>query len=198
MRLKIFDSPADYELFEELMIQAAAETGMRILAYCLMPNHWHLLLYPSKDGDVGLFMHRLTNAHTRQVHSRTGTIGSGPLYQGRYKSFIIQDDVHFLTVLKYVERNATRAYLAPSAEAWRWGSAWHRTRNPINLLAAPPVPLPDDYQIWINTPERSEELSEIRTSVTKSSPYGKPGWVDTMVKEFGLESTIRDKGRPRK
>ena len=104
-RLKIFEDPADYELFLFLLNEAREMTDMCILAFALMPNHWHLLLYPKKDGDMGEFMHWLTNAHTRRVHALTETTGTGPLYQGRYKSFLAKSDHHLLTVLKYIERN---------------------------------------------------------------------------------------------
>ena len=200
LRLTLFNSPEDYADFEELLLDTAKETSMRILAYCLMPNHWHLVLYPARDGDLGLFMHRLTNAHTRQVHAKTGTIGTGPLYQGRYKSFLIQDDKHLLAVLKYVERNAVRAKLVIHAEDWRWGSAWRRTYGTLiqkRALASSPTPLPKSYLKWVNTHEPAEELKGIRLSVNKSSPYGKDSWVQKTSEQFGLESTLRNPGRPR-
>lgn len=201
MRLEIFSTPEDYRLFEKLLASAAEETGMRILAYTLMPNHWHLLLYPVDDGDLGLFMHRLTNSHTRQVHSRTGTIGHGPVYQGRYKSFLIQDDPHLLTVLKYIERNPVRAQLVSRAEEWQWGSAWrrvHRTSAQRKLLAQSPVLLPEEYVSWINVAEQSEELKCIRTSVNKGAPFGKASWKEKMTDRFSLGATLRNPGRPRK
>lgn len=197
MNLPIFRSDSDYRLFEELLFDTAKETGMRILAYCLMPNHWHLLLFPERDGDLGLFMHRLTNIHTRRFRTLTDTIGTGPLYQGRYKSFIIETDRHLLTVLKYVERNAVRARLSSTTETWRWGSAYHRIRG-TRPLAEPPTPIPATYLEWVNTPEKSEELKEIRTSVNKTRPFGHENWVNTMVLQFNLGSTIRNPGRPRK
>lgn len=202
MRLRIFDSDEDYLLFEQILWDAAEETGMRILAYCIMPNHWHLLLYPQKDGDLGLFMHRLTNSHTRRVRARTRTNGTGPLYQGRYKSFIIEEDKHFLTVLKYVERNAVRAKLSDRAESWQWGSAWKRTQemsdDNTKRLASSPVPLPSDYIEWINIPEHTEDLDSVRTSANKTRPYGNAAWVERMAQEFGLGATLRNQGRPRK
>jgi|SRR3989344_959794 len=200
MSLRLFNSKEEYALFEELLFDTAKETGMRILAHELMPNHWHLLLYPAHDGDLGLFMHRLTNAHTRQVHAQTGTTGTGPLYQGRYKSFLIQDDKHFLAVLKYVERNATRTKLAIRAEEWRWGSAWrrvHGTGAQKRGLTEPPTPIPKNYLEWINTPEPSEELKTIRQSVNKGSPYGGESWVKKTSSQFGLNSTLRNPGRPK-
>ncbi|NBD74091.1 hypothetical protein GVX82_03550 [Patescibacteria group bacterium] len=201
MRLRIFKKDKDYALFEKLLKECSEETGMRILAYCLMPNHWHLLLYPKDDADLSAFMHKLTNAHTRHVHTATKTTGTGPLYQGRYKSFLIENDKHLLTVLKYIERNAVRAKIAQHAEDWRWGSAWRRqcgTEQQKLLLAQSPVPLPRNYTQWINETEPSELLKDIRTSVTKGVPFGTEGWVEKTVKAFGLEQTRRGVGRPKK
>ena len=198
-RMQIFDVPEDYQLFEKLMFDAKELAHMRILAYVLMPNHWHLVLYPQKDGDLGLFMHRLTNAHTRQVHVRTGTVGSGHLYQGRYKSFLVQTDAYFLTLIKYVERNPVRAKLVRQCEDWRWGSAWRRisgTSTHKKLLAAPPVPFPHGYRNWINTPDQEDDLGDIRHSVNKGVPYGKEQWVAKMVTKYHLETTLRAPGRP--
>jgi len=200
MRLQIFNSDEDYLLFDQLITDVAKETGMRILAYALMPNHWHLLLYPEHDGDLGIFMHRLTNAHTRKVHTNTNTIGTGPLYQGRYKSFLVEEDRHLLTVLKYVERNPVRAKLVAKVEEWRWGSAWRRIfGTPIQkkLLAPFPVSLPDHYRAWVNMAEQAEELKTIRTAVNKGAPYGKETWIAKTSERFGLHSTLRKPGRPK-
>ena len=95
---------------------------MRLLAYCLMPNHFHLLLWPREDGDLSRFMRWLTVTHTQRWHAHHRTAGTGHLYQGRFKSFPVQSDEHFLTVCRYVERNALRANLVERAEDWRWGS----------------------------------------------------------------------------
>lgn len=200
-RMQIFETKEDYALFESLLEKIKEETGMRILAYCLMPNHWHLVLYPRNDGDLGLFMHRLTNAHTRLVHTRTATVGHGPLYQGRYKSFLIQNDQHLLTVIKYVERNAVRAKFARTCEAWRWGSAMRRlsgTREQKKIIDSCPTALPTNYRAWINEPEQSEDLQDLRHSVNKGVPFGGVRWVDAMVDRYGLQTTLRGAGRPRK
>ncbi|MDP3772435.1 MAG: transposase [bacterium] len=200
MRLQIFNSGEDYLLFETILENVRDEYGMRVLAYSIMPNHWHFLLYPEKDGDLGIFMHRLTNAHTRQVKARTHTNGTGPLYQGRYKSFLIQKDPHLLTVLKYIERNPVRAGLVTQAEEWRWGSAWRRIHGASareKLLSPFPLEISTTYKEWINTPESLKELEEIRTSVNKGAPYGGESWVEKTVKQFKLDATMRNPGRPR-
>ena len=81
-----------------------------------MPNHWHFVLWPQGDGDLSEFMRWLTVTHTQRWHAAHHTAGTGPLYQGRFKSFPIQADDHLLTVLRYVERNALRANLVERAD----------------------------------------------------------------------------------
>ncbi len=201
MRLRIFDADDDYMRFEKILEDVAKEYNMPVLAYTVMPNHWHFLLQPKHNGDLGLFMHRLTSTHTRKVKSQTKTIGTGPLYQGRYKSFIIEKDPHFLTVLKYIERNPVRAGLVANAEEWRWGSAWRRvygTPQQKDLLAPLPVPLPKNYPAWINTTESAKELETLRTSVNKGAPFGGESWVTKTVRQFNLAPTLRNPGRPKK
>ena len=198
-RLQIFTADQDYKLFEDLLLEAQDLTDMRILAHTLMPNHWHLQLYPRQNGDLGTFMHWLTNAHTRRVHSITKTVGTGPLYQGRYKSFLTQSDQHLLAVFKYVERNPVRARLVGRVEEWRWGSAWirqHGTARQKRLLAESPVTLPEEYLAWVNTPDNEADLLEIRKSVQKGAPFGRKAWVEQMIGAHGLEATVRGKGRP--
>ena len=91
--------------------QTLGAMPMRVLGYCVMPNHWHPMLWPAKDGELARFMMRLTNTHVRRWLTAPDPIGSGHLYQGRYKSFAMQDDDHLATVARYIERNARRANL---------------------------------------------------------------------------------------
>lgn len=198
-RHKIFNTKTDYQIFEKLLLETKELGDMRILAYIVMPNHWHIVLYPKKDGDLGTFMHRLTNAHTRKVHALTKTNGSGHLYQGRYKSFLVENDNHLLAVIKYVERNAVRAKLVRQCENWQWGSARRRMQGTTlekKLLSPSPVPLPNGYKEWINTSDKLEDL--VRASVLKDIPYGRETWVNTMVTNYHLESVLHSPGRPKK
>lgn len=199
-RMQIFNSPKDYQLFEQLLNEAKELTDMRILAYVIMPNHWHLVLHPHNDGDLGVFMHRLTNAHTRQVHVRTNTIGSGHLYQGRYKSFIVDTDKYLLALVKYVERNPVRARLVARCEDWQWGSAWRRTcgnKQQQQILAVSPTPLPPHYADWINAQDNDNELTTIRQALQKGVPFGRARWIDMMVTKYQLQTTLRPAGRPK-
>src|SRR3989344_48786 len=174
-RHTIFHNAGDYQDFEYLLNEIRETYDMRILAYVIMPNHWHLLLYPKNDGDLSKALQWLGTSHARRHHTRKGTIGGGHLYQDRYKSFLIQKDLHLLTVLKYIERNPVRARLTTKPEIWKWSSAWRRIRGTAkqqSLLAELPVNLPGHYQSWINSPEPAEELGRLRRSVNKGVPYG--------------------------
>jgi putative transposase len=106
-RAPIFLKDGDYEAFERVMVKSLEHVaGMRLVAYCLMPNHWHLVLWPRRDGELSDFMHWLTLTHTQRWHAHYRDVGSGHLYQGRFKSFPIEADDHYFAVSRYVERNA--------------------------------------------------------------------------------------------
>jgi putative transposase len=171
---------------------------MRVLAWCVMSNHWHFVLWPRGDGDLSEFMRWLSVTHTQRWHAAHRTSGSGPLYQGRFKSFPIQKDEHLLAVLRYVERNPLRANLVDEADGWRWSSLWHRTHgNKMALLDQGPVPLPRGWRRHVELPQSEAELAALERSVTRGAPFGEPSWQERTAKRLGLESTLRPRGRPR-
>ena len=130
-RLRIFHKDGDYEAFERILGEALERVpGMRLLAYCLLPNHWHLVVWPRHDGALSDFGHWLTLTHTQRWHAHYHDVGGGHLYQGRFKSFPVAQDDHFLRVCHYVERNAARAGLVRRAEGWPWCSLWQRAQEP--------------------------------------------------------------------
>ena len=199
-RLPLFEKPADYATFEKILAEAHAQTRIRIAAYCLMPNHWHLLLWPRHDGELSEILRWITVTHTQRWHVHHDTAGTGPVYQGRFKSFPIQSDEHFLAVARYVERNALRAKLVKQAENWRWSSLWRRDQEDAKLaawLSAWPVERPRDWISRINRPDIALELESLRLSVQRGRPFGEEAWVRRMAKRFGMESTLRPRGRPK-
>ncbi len=200
-RVQIFDDENDYLQFENILKEAVERFNMRLLAYCIMPNHWHLVVYPRNDKDLSLFMSWITNTHTRRWHTTKKMIGHGHLYQGRYKSFICQTDDHFLILVRYVERNAKRARLVQKAEDWRWSSIWTRengTDEQQKFLSEWPIQIPNDYLNYVNESETSENLDVIRRSVIKNIPFGSETWLEKIVKKFKLGQTLRGVGRPKK
>lgn len=174
-RVPIFHNDADYRDFEYLLQEIKDTYEMRIIAYVVMPNHWHMLLHPRQDGDLSKALQWLGTTHAGRHHARKDTVGGGHLYQDRFKSFLVEEDIHLLTVLKYIERNPARANLVQRPEEWRWGSAYRRLRGSPRekgLLAVSPTDLPHNYREWLHTPEPSEELDSIRHSVNKGVTYG--------------------------
>ena len=200
-RSTLFRGPQEYDDFMKVIRESLELTPMRILAYCLMPNHWHLVLHPEHDGDLSRFMHRVSLTHTQRFHSKTNTIGYGHIYQGRYKSFPVQDNNYFLTLVRYVERNAKRASLVGRAEEWQWSSAYvrlHGTAEHKKILSPWPIATPDDYLELVNASQPKEEVENIRLATKRSRPFGDDAWVAKKVKEFGLENSLMERGRPRK
>jgi putative transposase len=200
-RLPIFEKSQDYQAFERVLEDGRERYDMRLLAYCLMPNHWHLLLWPKRDGDLSRFMGWVTLTHTQRWHAHRGSAGTGHLYQGRFKSFPVQEDDHFYAVCRYVERNALRARLVNRAENWRWGSLWRMTqpdRSARELLSAWPVARSRAWPTWVNEPQTKAELTAIRRCVQRGCPFGHDSWINKAVSSLGLETTLRPRGRPRR
>ena len=200
-RMQIFDEDKDYTLFEKVLEQAKKKFDMRILSYCIMPNHWHFVLYPKRDGSLQLFMRWLSMTHTRRWHSQHKTIGSGHLYQGRYKSFLVEEDEHLLQLFKYIEGNPLRAKLVQKAEDWKWSSLWRREQGnekQKKLLNEWPIDIPKDYVNLVNIPQTDDELESLRCSMSKGKPYGSESWENKMIDRFNLGSTLRGPGRPKK
>lgn len=196
-KLKIFHKDKDFEAFQNILIEAKKKQPMRILSYCLMPNHWHLVLHPYKDGDLSNFMRWVTLTHAQRWHAHYKNVGYGHLYQGRYKSFPVQKDEHFLQLVRYVERNAKRAGLVNNAENWQWSSLYVResgTDDEKKFLSEWPLHPDKEYIEWVNTPQPKEELEVIRYAIQRGRPYGKDAWISKTVAELGLETSIRKKG----
>lgn len=198
-RATIFETEKDYIAFLNVLQQARNRVDCRLLSFCVMPNHWHLVLWPIGDDDLSEFMRWLTVTHTQRWHSSHGTSGTGPIYQGRFKSFPVQGDEHFLAVSRYVERNALTAKLVSKAEHWRWGSLWQYLNEPGDVqLDQWPIEKPLSWHEWVNQNPVESEFADIRKAVRRGRPYGSDQWVNRTAKQLRLESTLRPLGRPKK
>ena len=197
-RMRIFRKSADYLEFMRLMEEARRRTGMRILAFCLMPNHWHMVLWPKKAKDLSAFVGWLSSTHVRRWREHPRNLGKGHLYQGRFKSFPAQSGKDLYAVLRYVEGNARRAKLAAAAEAWPYGSLYtgeHRKEDRVERTPWP-MPRPRDWPAKVNKPIEAAELDRLRLHVRRDRPYGDAAWTTAAVRRMGLDWTIRDRGRP--
>jgi len=202
MRLPLFRKDDDYRAFERVLAESLDRPDAPgLLAWCLMPNHWHLVVQAGRRTDLSTWMQWVTVTHAHRWHAHTHTAGQGPLYQGRFKSFPVQEDGHFLTVCRYVEANARRARLVKRAEAWPWGSLSVRRRgqSPLKPLAqAWPVDRPRNWLADVNRMLDQKALEGLRRSVIRGVPLGDDGWTSRMANRLGLDTTLRPRGRPRK
>jgi putative transposase len=202
-RRTVFESAADYSEFVNVLAEALRTRPMRICGYCVMPNHWHVVLWPEHDGDLPAFVQHVSNLHVKRWKKAHQEIGEGHLYQGRYKSFPIQTDTYFQTVIRYVERNPLRAGLVARAEQWKWSSLGQASPDgPIPLSPWPlPGPTVENRQRWIdwvNGAQTEGELHALRTCATRGRPFGDPVWAEQVASRLDLTVTLRPRGRPRK
>jgi putative transposase len=196
-RDEVFHESDDYDAFVALIGEANERVAMRVLAYCLMPNHFHLVLWPREDGDLSRWMQWLMTSHVRRYHRHYG--GSGHVWQGRFKAFPIQQDEHLLVAMRYVERNALRARLVRRAENWAWSSVrWHKGRQRLAWLHEGPVDRGRSWVADVNAAMTGDEEEALRKSVNRGTPWGSPAWQKRIAGRLGIESSLRPRGRPRK
>jgi putative transposase len=191
-RLKIFSGRADYEEFVQAMHESLEHVPIRVLSWCLMPDHWHLVLWPKREGELSEFMRRLSVTHTRRWHARHNSSGSGHLYQG----------------------NAVRAKMVKKATDWPWSSVHERAGGPrhngkTSGPAAPgaierpalsdwPVQTPRGWAARVDATLSGDDLAALRKSVQRGTPFGSAAWQAKIAGRLNLQSTMRARGRPRK
>jgi putative transposase len=195
-RADVFHKPGDFDAFVEAIAEARRHLPVDLFGYCLMPNHFHLVLRPREDGDLGRWMRRLLTTHAKRYHLHYGT--SGHVWQGRFKAFPIQDDGHLVAVLRYVERNPLRAELVGRAEHWKWSSLAGRLAGDPELWLAEPAPRDPAWLERVNEPLSIGDLAKLRESVARERPFGAEDWTRRTAERLGLGFTLRGRGRPRK
>lgn len=170
---------------------------MRILAYCIMRNHFHLLLWPYRGQDLPEFMNMLMNLHIGRYLRHYPPSSPGHIYQSRYTNTIVEPGASVLRVAKYVETNALSAGLVTRAEDYRWSSASpFALDDDLPLLAAWPTPKPINWLTLLNLRTPTREVERIQRGIARGAPYGSTVWVNQIVKHYDLEHTIRRRGRP--
>ncbi len=151
------------------------------------------------DGDLSEFMRWITLTHSQRFHVSHGTVGIGHLYQGRFKSFSVQADAHYLTVMRYIEANPLRAELVKRAGDWPWSSLAVRKglEAPFELSEGP-LKLPSNWDKLVNQIESPEQLDGLKNSINRGAPFGGTNWKTKTALRMNLESTLRPRGRPKK
>ena len=198
-RLTIFRKKGDFAAFEAILAEGLERVDMRICGYCIMGNHWHMLLWPRADGDLSDYMRWVTLTHTQRYHAAHGTTGIGHLYRGRFKSFPVQGDRHYLSVLRYIEANPLRAEIVDHPDRYPWSSfaARRGLQKPFNLNDGP-VKLPANWTQLVCRDIAGKERNRISNSINRGAPLGEPNWTKRAAVRLQLQSTIRPRGRPTK
>lgn len=199
-RLRLFKKEQDYHAFERILLEAHRHHPLRILDWCLMPNHWHFVVWPETDQQVTDFFKWVAHTQAMRAISHRRAIGMGPLYQGRFKSLPVQTDDHLETLLRYVLRNPVRAKLARDAGSWKHSGLWMRRNGekPMReMLSRWPIDMPRNWNAWLGVPQPPAELERLREHVRRNRPFGSDRWTQSTAARLGLQSTLHPRGRPR-
>jgi putative transposase len=197
-RPTIWPSSGCWLAFERVLAEGLARYPVELLTYCIMPNHWHLVVRPGTNEALGRWLGWVGVTHVRRHHEHYHSRGGGHLYQGRFKSFPVASDEHFLTLCRYVEANPRRAKLVARAEEWQWCGLWRRLHQANSLpLAEWPVERPGDWLRRVNRNLREQALAQLRECVQRGRPLGDPAWVQATAHRLHLGFTLRGPGRPK-
>jgi putative transposase len=201
--MRIFHKAGDYAAFERVLAEGLDRYPVDLFTYCLMPNHWHLVVRPRSDRALGRWMGWVGVTHVRRYHEHYHSRGGGHLYQGRFKRFPVAEDDYFLTLCRYVEANPLRAALVERAEDWQWSGLWRRAQEPSDgegelRLSAWPLERPRNWLASLNRGLKDEQLEALRVCVQRGRPYGPETWTRRTAARLGLDFTLRGPGRPRR
>ena len=169
-RRVIFLEPVDYAAFLVLLREARERFAVRLHAYCLMPNHFHLVMAADDRRALSAYMHFVERSHACDLRTIARNRGNGHVFQRRYWSSPIEREGHLLCVLRYVEANAARAGLVDRAEKWEWGSLYERETGERDLLQPLPISLPDGWATIVNVPLQAIDLDPIRSPKAMGRP----------------------------
>jgi putative transposase len=205
-RADVFGDDDDRVAFLEAIAKTKERYPFSLLGYCLMTNHFHLLIRPLAGQSISRILQSLTVAHTWRYHKRYRTLGH--VWQGRFKSPVIQDDAHLLVVLRYIEANPLRAKIVTDPAEYRWSSfPYHGSGQDDPLLS--PFPEWDDlgktdaerrrrWRAKVCATQSDAELTTLRSSLRSGRPFGASEWTEQMAERLKIDLKPRPRGRPPK
>jgi putative transposase len=191
----IFTGPDDYSVLVELLLEAAERYSVRVITYCLMPNHWHLVALPCIEHTLSAFVGWLAGTHAKRYHRAHGLVGTGHLYQSRYRSIPVQSDRHLFIVVRYVEANPKTAGLVERAEDWPWSRLGAPPAVTQACVAEDVFTRPADWLDFVNCPALAE-ASALRRALARGKPFGSPDWIARIDEKHGMRTALRPRGRP--
>lgn len=194
-RMCLFEDAEDYATLLRCIAEALELVDIDLYAFCVMPNHFHLVVRPHGDSDLTHFMRLMTLRHSKRWHRRRGSRGCGAVYQGRFRAFPMETESYFYSACRYVEANPLRAKLVSRAEDWRWSSLYQRVKNcHILPLQEWPILRPDRWNELVNTVQNRREIRRVRTSAASNLPLGGEAWTIATATLLGTASALRRSG----
>jgi len=191
----VFFSDADYAAYLELLRERCPDAGLKVLAYCLMPNHVHLVVVPETEDSLRAGLAEAHRRYTRRVNDREGW--RGHLWQERFGSFVL-DEGHLWAAVRYVERNPVRAGLAKEPQNWRWSSA----RAHLGLATEPLL----DESVWLkgfgewrrylSRTDREADVEAFRRHERTGRPCGDEKLLRALERMTGRRLSPGRPGRP--
>lgn len=173
----VFPEPVDYAAFLVLLREGRERFGVDLYAYCLMPNHFHLVVRTSGLEQISAYMHFVQREHACDLRRCWRSKGHGHVFQRRYWSRVVEGDGYLMTVMRYVEANPFRAGLVDSSGSWEWSSLWDRETGERDLLQPSGLWLPDSWRTIVTVPIQRQDLERIR----RPAKVGRPRTRDLRV-----------------
>jgi len=197
-RQETFFCDDDYATYMEMVGKSCAKTNTEIWAYCLMPNHVHLILVPDDEDGLRASLGEAHRQYTRHINFQKGW--RGYLWQGRFHSFVMDED-YLLACARYVELNPVRAGLVTRPQEWRWSSARaHLAGKGDGFLRLKPLlDSVSDWQAFLDGGVKDGELKTLRSHSNTGRPCGGPDWLDQLEQKTGKDLKKKKPGpKPKK
>jgi len=197
-RQTVFFSDEDYEAYKALAAEYCRAAGVAVWAWCLMPNHVHLVLVPADEDGLRRALGEVHRRYTRRINFREGW--RGYLWQGRFASFVL-DEAHLMAAARYVELNPVRAGLCARPEDWSWSSAAaHLAGKDDGLVTvAPLLELAPDWRTLLDGGLDEAALEAIRKHERTGRPLGSEAFLAGLEARLGRQLKRAPPGpKPRK
>ncbi len=196
-RQPTFFSDSDYRHYLDLLRRFTAETATAVWAYCLMPNHVHLVLIPSYEDGLSAMLSEVHRRYTRAINCREGW--RGHLWQERFHS-VVMDESHTLAAIRYVEGNPVVAGLSQLPEGWPWSSARARLSEEVDGIVSRDLPREwsRDWRSLCAADGDAEQRISLRRHTRTGRPLGTPEFINKIELITGSSLALGKPGRPRK
>jgi len=195
-RQPVFFSPRDYAIYKALLAEWCERANIQIWAYCLMPNHIHLIAVPSDVESLSRAVGAVHRRYARYINKREEW--TGHLWQERYYACVL-DESHLLAAVRYIEQNPVRSGLANRAQDWQWSSTRaHLTGLDDEIVVVDPMrAYISNWTAYLEKVPNDEHVLNLRQGTKYGMPVGQEMFVANLEKRFGMVLRIPKIGRPK-